>query len=89
MNNLLLKCLLTLYDDLQYVQVSSVVAVGYIHGVNAVHWDVVREIILAWVITIPATGLVHLYLFLNKIISLYSSTKRRYCRTIKMDYNRD
>jgi hypothetical protein len=43
----------------QYLQISSVVAVGYVQRIHTVHWKLVRKIVLAWVCTIPATGLFH------------------------------
>jgi PiT family inorganic phosphate transporter len=36
----------------------SIVGVGSLHSVNAVRWGVARNIVWAWILTIPASGLV-------------------------------
>ena len=35
----------------------SIIGVGAAHKVSAVRWNVAREIMIAWIITIPAAGL--------------------------------
>jgi PiT family inorganic phosphate transporter len=36
----------------------AIVGVGSVHGKRAVHWDVAGRIVWAWILTIPASGLI-------------------------------
>ena len=53
-----------------HVSGSAIIGIGLLKGITAVHWTTVREMVLAWLVTIPAAaGLACLaYLFLSNII---------------------
>ncbi len=40
-----------------HVSSSAIVGVGLLKGVSAVHWTTVRDMVLAWIVTLPAGGL--------------------------------
>lgn len=42
----------------------SIIGVGTLHGHNAVRWGIARQIVWAWVLTIPAAGLVSAVIWL-------------------------
>ncbi|ULA68199.1 MAG: Phosphate transporter [Nitrospira sp.] len=39
-----------------HVSSSAIIGIGLLKGVNAVRWTTVRDMVLAWVITLPAAG---------------------------------
>ncbi len=59
-----------------HVITSSIFGVGLSRGLNAVNWKVVKNVILAWVMTIPASGIVAflLYAIFNEIFVKFLST---------------
>ena len=40
-----------------HVSSSAIVGIGLLKGVSAVHWTTVRDMVLAWIVTLPAGGL--------------------------------
>jgi PiT family inorganic phosphate transporter len=49
-----------------HVSSSAIIGIGLLKGLRAIRWSTVREMVLAWVITLPAAGLLAClaYLFL-------------------------
>ncbi len=39
------------------VSAGAIIGIGLHHGARTVHWDTVREMLLAWVVTLPASAL--------------------------------
>jgi len=40
-----------------HVSSSAIIGIGLFKGIRAVRWTTVRDMVLAWVITLPASGL--------------------------------
>lgn len=40
-----------------HVSSSAIIGIGLVKGVTAVQWKTVRDMVLAWIVTVPATGL--------------------------------
>jgi PiT family inorganic phosphate transporter len=40
-----------------HVSSSAIIGIGVLKGLRAVHWTTVRDMVLAWVITLPAAGI--------------------------------
>ena len=53
-----------------HVSSSAIIGVGLLKGVTAVRWITVRDMILAWIVTLPAAGLFAClaYLILAKLL---------------------
>ncbi len=53
-----------------HVSSSAIIGIGLLKGLNAVRWTTVRDMILAWVVTLPASALLACtaYLILTKIL---------------------
>ncbi len=41
-----------------HVSSSAIIGIGLLKGVSAVRWMTVRDMVLAWVVTLPASGLI-------------------------------
>ncbi len=54
-----------------HVSSSAIIGIGLLQGMNAVRWTTVRDMILAWIVTVPAAGTVAClaYLLLGKLSS--------------------
>ncbi len=54
-----------------HVSSSAIIGIGLLKGIRAVRWTTVRDMVLAWIITIPAAGTVacFAYLLLRKLSS--------------------
>jgi PiT family inorganic phosphate transporter len=44
----------------------AITGTGLIHGLNKVHWRVVQQIVLSWLLTIPAAGLVSAIIMMSQ-----------------------
>ncbi len=53
-----------------HVSSSAIIGIGLLRGRTAVHWTTIREMVLAWIVTIPATACLAClaYFFLSKSI---------------------
>jgi PiT family inorganic phosphate transporter len=60
--SILLATLYRLPVSTTHVATGSVLGVGMSHGSNAVHWNIAARIVWAWLLTIPAAGLLGLAL---------------------------
>ena len=40
-----------------HVSSSAIIGIGLVKGVTAVRWRTVRDMVLAWIVTLPAAGL--------------------------------
>jgi PiT family inorganic phosphate transporter len=40
-----------------HVSSSAIIGIGLLKGVRAVRWSTVRDMVLAWIVTLPAAGL--------------------------------
>jgi PiT family inorganic phosphate transporter len=40
-----------------HVSSSAIIGIGVLKGVAAVHWATVRDMVLAWIITLPVAGI--------------------------------
>jgi inorganic phosphate transporter, PiT family len=40
-----------------HVSSSAIIGIGLLKGVTAVRWTTVRDMILAWIVTLPAAGM--------------------------------
>lgn len=52
----LISAVLGLPVSTTHVSSSAIIGIGLLKGVQAVRWTTVRDIVLAWVITLPASG---------------------------------
>jgi PiT family inorganic phosphate transporter len=53
-----------------HVSSSAIIGIGLLKGLNAVRWTTVRDMVLAWVVTLPAAALLAClaYLALSRIL---------------------
>jgi len=53
-----------------HVSSSAIIGIGLLKGLNSVRWTTVRDMILAWVVTLPASALLACiaYLILSKVL---------------------
>lgn len=53
-----------------HVSSSAIVGIGLLKGLRAVRWSTVRDMVLAWVVTLPASGLLAglVYVLLSKLL---------------------
>jgi PiT family inorganic phosphate transporter len=53
-----------------HISSSAIIGIGLLKGQNSVHWRTVREIVLAWVVTLPISALLACiaYLILTKVL---------------------
>ena len=53
-----------------HVSSSAIIGVGLLKGLNSVRWTTVRDMALAWVVTLPASALLACiaYLFFTRIL---------------------
>lgn len=49
---------------------SAIIGIGLLKGLNSVRWTTVRDMVLAWVVTLPASALLACaaYLILTRIL---------------------
>lgn len=47
-----------------HVSSSAIIGIGLLKGMNAVRWNTVRDMVLAWIVTLPAAGLLACFAFL-------------------------
>lgn len=52
-----------------HVSSSAIIGIGLLKGIQAVRWTTVRDMVLAWIVTLPAAGLLAClaFLILNKL----------------------
>ena len=53
-----------------HVSSSAIIGIGFLKGLNSVRWTTVRDMVLAWVVTLPASALLACiaYLILNRVL---------------------
>jgi PiT family inorganic phosphate transporter len=53
-----------------HVSSSAIIGIGLLKGVDAIRWTTVRDMVLAWVVTLPASALLAClaYLILGKLL---------------------
>ncbi|HEX6826735.1 MAG TPA: inorganic phosphate transporter, partial [Nitrospiraceae bacterium] len=53
-----------------HVSSSAIIGIGLLKGLNSVRWTTVRDMALAWVVTLPASALLACitYLFFTRIL---------------------
>ena len=53
-----------------HVSSSAIIGIGLLKGLNSVRWTTVRDMVLAWVVTLPASALFACiaYLILGKVL---------------------
>jgi PiT family inorganic phosphate transporter len=53
-----------------HVRSSAIIGIGLLRGLTAVCWTTVRDMVLAWIITIPASALLAgvAYLLLTRLL---------------------
>ena len=66
----LLACSLGLPVSTTHVSSSAIIGIGLFKGRNNLHWTTVRDIVLAWVVTLPAAALLACiaYLLLTRVL---------------------
>lgn len=47
-----------------HVSGSAIIGIGLLKGLQAVRWETVRDMVLAWIVTLPASGLMAALVFL-------------------------
>lgn len=53
-----------------HIRSSAIIGIGLLKGLNNVRWTTVRDMVLAWVVTLPASALLAgiAYLILTRIL---------------------
>jgi PiT family inorganic phosphate transporter len=53
-----------------HISSSAIIGIGLLRGWEAVHWTTVRDMVLAWVVTLPASALFACmaYLILTRVL---------------------
>jgi PiT family inorganic phosphate transporter len=52
-----------------HVSSSAIIGIGLLKGVQAIRWSTVRDMVLAWIVTLPAAGILAwlAYFFIAKL----------------------